>query len=626
MDDRRTQFVYEVQRDSFRSSLLFLLQKVDRIVGFDNVSVTGSEHDDPIPCYSTGHEIFINWKVIQTPRNLKEMVTLFGANYHELCHVLFTPGADNTYVQEITRVGHYQAYNVLEDQRIENIFIGMFPSAKNYFVSMFSDLVLKIDQENRVINGDLYPLTHGRYYLPKKLRYEVRSMFERENANNKQLAKKYASIIDEYTKLVLPRDMSRARDLVREFASFQFESMHQHGVPNQHAIYRNKSNDTRKSIDPQIDNSEGLSDKDQDDTKPDEDGEAKGEGSSDGGQSKENRESTDGPESGSSVSEDDTESESKNFGQGAGGNGRPKRPLTPAEITHAFRSLGKEILKDENVKKEVQAFQKSARDWKTRRPVDSTISPVTDAMRQAVRRITKEVKVSADIEPGWNSEQNHGRLNVRRAMRAEVDPNAFETAFATWDEGMELAASVEVVLMLDMSGSMHLNHAFKSVTQMAWVLKAAIEAANISNKVSVFVFSSGSEVLYSSKEKVDRNTYRMYFDGGSTNPSIALEWAVSVMESTKCENKLCIILTDGTWDGGSSAKEPAHQSIKSMNDNGVLTVLFGINIGGRNSHIYSHGQRITFEVKTPLEMVEPVRRIVKTMTNKSLASARSARA
>ena len=220
------------------------------------------------------------------------------------------------------------------------------------------------------------------------------------------------------------------------------------------------------------------------------------------------------------------------------------------------------------------------------RPGNSSASALGKA-KSSEEEVAVNVKVGAqkfgkamrrlvtDADPGFHKGHSSGRVNVQRAMRGE----ALDTVFDRWEEGRYDADSIELVVMLDRSGSM--SGSMQPVCEAAWQIKHGAESISSNTKVTIIAFDDTSEVLYGDLEKSGKTKYRAVGSRGGTDPTMGLVETVRIMHNSNRKHKAVIILTDGAWwsapSGFGAFNANADEIIQRLNAGGVTTacVLMG---------------------------------------------------
>lgn len=180
-------------------SLVNVFQKTDRILlGDRSIKVhlaTEAEADalgNP-PGWSQYPNIYINHAKFDSFKSARTLVQLLGLNYHEVAHLLFTPRKVDV------PHGCMDAWNILEDQRIESFFTAMYGPSGKYFTEM----VIRFYVEQPEMWESAFALTYGRSFMP----LEIREAFEERFA--------LPNLIDEVKELI---------DRYKTFRAYHFRS------------------------------------------------------------------------------------------------------------------------------------------------------------------------------------------------------------------------------------------------------------------------------------------------------------------------------------------------------------------------------------------------------------------
>jgi hypothetical protein len=150
-------------------------------------------------------------------------------------------------------------------------------------------------------------------------------------------------------------------------------------------------------------------------------------------------------------------------------------------------------------------------------------------------------RLRIDSDPAWLIEKPTGKLNVRRAMNADV--NDINKLFDRWETGND-DYDIEASILIDRSGSMYSE--IGSACRSAWIIKRAIE--KIDGRVSVMTFGSVARTLYSADEKASASDVRLVDANGGTNPYYALIETQRLMTQSNSKTKLVFLLTDGDFE------------------------------------------------------------------------------
>ena len=136
--------------------------RVNSAFAFRKVTVKVENSTLGAPAWSSASEVTFNSKMLGDLKDAKEIAGIKGLNLHELSHILYTPRAGSELVDWVVEQDYWQAFNALEDCRIERLFTTRFPSSVKWFTSTI--LIHFVDNPDTFKNS--YPLLRGRRYLP----------------------------------------------------------------------------------------------------------------------------------------------------------------------------------------------------------------------------------------------------------------------------------------------------------------------------------------------------------------------------------------------------------------------------------------------------------------------------
>lgn len=194
------------------------------------------------PGWTDGETISLNARVINNDLGNLPMSGIVlhtkAVNYHELCHVLYTPrfsddicvwvraemGKSNPYaaipqnaVTEPSDAFLWYAFNALEDQRIEMLFSGKYRPAIPYFEA----IALKWLVNNAALAAESFPLIYGRRFLAANVRSSAERAFVAKYGND--LATRFKECIDAYLGVVYPGGTMKAKMYLRRYAKCMAE-------------------------------------------------------------------------------------------------------------------------------------------------------------------------------------------------------------------------------------------------------------------------------------------------------------------------------------------------------------------------------------------------------------------
>ncbi len=626
-----------------------LFTKSDTVLSGGKVAVDITDSGIAAPSWTDGETITFNRSVVGDVQSVEDVVRVMGLNLHELAHVLFTPRYLSDVIAIVHDEGLHQAFNLLEDQRIETFLTAQYPSSIPYFVSTFMRYCIAADSawESNFV------LMYGRRYLPKEVRQEFRARFKRQD-----LIPAFEENIDRYRKLVYPADEAEAVVLIREYHRLLMDIMVNSGLdpkdPNGHSAGGRPDIDNGDAVPQEVQEeasqASDIFDKEfdaDDDSDADGNGDSDGDGDGDGNGSGDSDLDRDGDDTtdtdagdggGSSDAADDANSDtdadadggpakgtagdSTDDPSGSGGQGGVDRsdddsdkvPQSSQMSDSDLRDLMDDIAKSfedlDDVKAEVTDAQRAIVNGDG--DVTVGISPgryrdcrVDPTNVQAARMFARQLeRLRADADPGWNSRQSSGRLNVKRYM----DGESVDVVFDRWDEGHTEVADIECVILVDTSGSMRPQ--INTASAAMWTIKRAMETLDAS--VTVLGYDSHTSLVYDSHEKVERGSYRALSVTGWTKPRKATAEALHILTTTKRSNRIYIVITDGRWDGEALTTEmpyTADELIAEMNRREITTALAHIDSSGYYG-VESHQCSVASRIESASDLVDFAKRIV----------------
>ena len=564
----------EIQERSIRlNALCRVYEQADRVLTGDPVIVNVMP-DGPAPAWSDGAAIYINLSQIEDI-DLETLTQVNGLNYHELAHHLYTPRKGTTLVQWIIEKQYFQAFNILEDQRIETLLVGRYPSIAPYLTAT----VARWLGASEDINGN-YVTIRGRRYLPVEIRQAFRDEFAFP-----ELIPTIIDIVDEYRLLAFPRDYERAKVLIERFYTEVCQPMglrpEMDGGPNK-CGERSPTSKGRpepgKAQEKDAQRAQGMGTKESTYVpKP--------------------TQTPPPPQNGLPNPTDEGQPNS----EGNKPSNEPGTPVIPQSVQEALdirdsnvdgptpaqagtghvdsmggipsniNDLLNQAIDDVLARKDVQADVKTKQrvivggDGKhedvTKKGKFNTTTVPQDAII-SYRKFAKELqRLRDDSEPTWARETPSGRLNVQRVIRGcEVD-----AAFDRWDEGDD-GCDIEAVILVDRSGSMSSGQNDKKASIACWTIKRALE--HIQAPVTVYAFDDEAEVAYTRTELAHKTQYKFIYGNGGTEPYPTLIAAEQLLMASRKKNKMLFIVTDGVFDTNKN-----DELIKRISKRGVLTIM-----------------------------------------------------
>lgn len=509
--DQREQVL--LVRNNSLDSTCSVFQRADRILTNLPIEVYLNDVEDgDTPAWSDGKNITFNANSISAISE-DTIRSLHGLNYHELAHLMFTPRIgtalgkwvaerdDNSNFVDPRR---HHAFNILEDCRAEYFMSVKYPSVRPFFVSTIGEYIAK-DQDGL---GKSFYLLAGRRYFPIEARRLSAHLYAEEHGVDQ--AKKVYSITSEYRTLVYPRDYTRGQELIEQLLTILPRDVDSPNGCGHRPIMRNGKPVGEKEQDKIISN-------DLDGDKSDELGlDGKGAGSAE-----DTNEAT--------VPEHADFNEDKSEALAQSVNEAVERAKSDKSLVKKVSDTTRAILKDGSTKSILGKASAT--------PMPPTMTEVT-----ATRLFGQELeRLRIDSDPAWLIEKPTGKLNVRRAMNADV--NDINKLFDRWETGND-DYDIEASILIDRSGSMYSE--IGSACRSAWIIKRAIE--KIDGRVSVMTFGSVARTLYSADEKASASDVRVVDANGGTNPYYALIETQRLMTQSNSKTKLVFLLTDGDFE------------------------------------------------------------------------------
>lgn len=616
------------------------------------------------------------------------VVTTLGYNYHAVGHSKFSPNSRKVFDTftaspniDLAKVAKKytfgstsmdltgcskNVYNVFECARIERLMIAAFPSTRSYFASatynkigsiLDSDLSgSEFSKEARLLAVYMYLAL--RPYLAKPLR--MRALDDLRQATGIQIDDDaIRQVLDDYLTLtfdrkidmpakwvrdnvahtygellrVFPKDSALALYLFRAFMHGMMATCdsttngddHDPGSEDQQSLQRvaqqTQKDDDQDDQDDQGDQGGGQGDEEGDEESQEGQG-GDGEGEGEDGDAQDSKD-------GQNDSDSDSESESNGRQAGSGKGDDPKNDDTPPPLKDMLEQASSEAsesaMDNESSRREVEDLRQNMSLSGTYSPkVEGTKhTPSSDYVLMQKQMAREFGKIMEDADPGFLTHQPSGRVSMKRAMHGIDD---YDTAFDMWDEGKLSAASMELVVLIDNSGSMSRN--MTEACQSAWAISRGVESLGDSARVSTLFFNSDCFLSKRASEK-ETAQYTFHRSTGGTDPTTALVDAARILTESSRAHRLCVILTDGAWSGTpaegqnhsysgleSNSTTDAELVIRKMQAKGVqvsIANMFDTDEYERyvNQMNLSHGADIVKHITQPKDFVAFARSIVK---------------
>jgi hypothetical protein len=565
----------EQERSVRLNALCRVYEQADRVLTGDPILVHVMPNG-PAPAWSDGAAIYINADQIEDI-DLEALTQVNGLNYHELAHHLYTPRKGTTLLQSVIAKNYFQAFNILEDQRIETLFVARYPSIAPYLIATVSRWLGGSEDTS----GN-YLCIRGRRYLPVEIRQAFRDEFAFP-----ELIPKIIDIVDQYRLLAFPIGYDKAEELIERFHREVLVPMDLGllgsppppggGGPNDcggRAPVSKGRPEPGKAQEKDAERAKGMGTKEsiyvpksEADTTSNTNNPANDptDASTDS--------STDAPNSHHAPQSSEEALDIRDKHIDTPSSGPPGQGHSPSMggLSSKLNEMLDKAIDDVLARKDVQADVKTKQriiiggdgkhdDITKRGKFSFTVVP-QDAM-MSYRRFAKELqRLRDDSEPNWSKETPSGRLNVQRVIRGcEIDQ-----AFDRWDEGDD-GCDIEAVILVDRSGSMSSDQNDKRASIACWTIKRALE--HIQAPVTVYAFDDQAEIAYSRNELADKTQYKFIYGNGGTEPYPTLLAAEQLLMSSRKKNKMLFIITDGEFDTNRN-----DELIERISKRGVLTVM-----------------------------------------------------
>jgi hypothetical protein len=570
-------------RNNSLDSTCSVFQRADRILTNLPVEVHLTDEDTDTPAWNDGKNVTFNSSAIGdlTEDNVR---SLHGLNYHEVGHLFFTPRIGTALGKWVTERNEQNnlveplrmtAFNILEDGRAEYYLTTKYPSVRPFLVATVGEHLLAHPEAL----GDNFVLLAGRRYFPIEARRSSLKIYAQTNGIEK--AKQVYDISSEYRTLVYPRDYTRGQELIEALISL---------LANQKTPRTPNGCEGR----PLMRNGKPATESEQKSIVE---------------QGEQGEQGDDLFASGAGEAVEDT-----NLGNEDYENSQFNEEKD-VDLLNKIQEAVDHAKSDKSVSKKVfDTLRAITKDGSTKTILGKS-NGVDYAPKQseivASRLFGQELeRIRIESDPAWIIEKPTGKLNVRRAMNADV--NEINKLFDRWETGND-DYDMEACILIDRSGSMYQD--VGSACRSAWIIKRAIEKIN--GRVSVMTFGSVSRQLYSADEKAQANVIKVVEANGGTEPEYALLESQRILTQSKAKTKLLFMLTDGQFNN--SVK--CDKMIEAMKSDGVYTSVVYLSsweselerIANNPAYVaeLSHGADSFQVISNPADLVKVAKKVVR---------------
>ena len=649
------------------SSLASVFSKTLSVLTTHKISVSVVDKKEMnAPAWSSTKEVWLNNAVIKDDFSARAITSLNGLALHEASHLRYTPRNGSNLValikQEQKQNELWEAFNCLEDSRIEYLMTGWLPSIKSWLTATMCDYLL--DDEEAITRA--FPLVYGRKYLPVELRQLASDKFVKP-----ELLQEFAVVIDDYNSLILTgndENTDHAFNLIKRFSELlnelpqlpqspqggeggeggegttvivRIKNPHGHeGRPTQG--YESSSNRPATKSEQQRNQQSAKKNVIEViiDTTPQSKEETKEDVS--GGKNPSDSQSTPTPQSQSTPqstakdnsfddfddedfgdffddsdfddvqSQGDKPSQSKSAGNSEGKTGTNTQvtDILNDIISSAIDSLSKDI---NSIAKQI-GINPELLGGNAKTPDKANYNEVRipDDLTLLAKNFGVELeRLRADFDPAWLNGEASGKLNANRYLLG----HELDTVFDEWTEGRDDVTSIEAVILLDRSGSMSGNNADNAYKSM-WAIKKALE--RVEARTTVVTFDYGTHLLYGADEKAG-TTIRDSGASGGTNPENAILYAKRVLAESDKAIKIMFMITDGAWN-----TEEGEKAVGEMKNAGVLTcqaLITGYDLDKDTLNQYRHGFELMTSIKSAKDILILGKELVRLAVGRNLVNA-----
>lgn len=565
-----------------------------------------SEPRKNAPAWSSASDVWFNLDKVRDEFDAQSLLSLQGLNFHELAHVRYTPRNGSEICRWVIENDKWQAFNALEDMRIEGLLVSRFPSIANWLTATVLDYLVR-EPEGL---GTLFALVRGRRYLPVELR-----KIARENYLRQEDIDELCDVVDSYRTLLFPEDTEVAKELITRYHNLlqnlpiieqptgsgtgtgsgddegtvivQVRIHDPHGHATRPTQGVESSNSRPASKEEQRQDRDNLKKQDKQDEaevsnkKPDVvidvHVDSTPQDTTDTTSNQPSKEKSDTPDVTDNFDDvdvdddydfddyNDTPTPPKDNGNswGTGSEGDDNKPdAINEQITDLLDEIVDELSKElDRLSIQVNGSPLlEGNNTKTPQQIDYTPKPVPQDLFLVSKAFARELeRLRAKHDPAWDKYVDSGRFNVNRYLNG----GEFDTLFDEWSSGRDDVTSIEAVICLDYSGSMEGDNA-TSAYQSMWAIKKALEQVNA--RTTVVLFDDRSpRLLYGADDKagtVIRDAGTAY----GTDPTDALLYSQNVLATTEQPIRLLFMITDGIWQS-----KVAEESVREMKRAGVVT-------------------------------------------------------
>jgi hypothetical protein len=638
-----------------------ILRRVAGVLASEGVTPAISVRQGPFSAWTDFGSITVQYPGLDNDVRLTAAV-LRGMLYHEGGHVRWTTPYVNLLNVTRNRMGDeawqrllatyqvtdfhasqfHQAWNALEDQRMETAVVSDSPRKAGYF----TPVILTKLASNPIEAAANYPLLIWRRYLPRHIRVAARQAFIMlHGEDGLDLASAFEATITKYVTATDSQTMVEAVMVMeallrRHNLAFDLDDSG-HGqqryrydrdgkdvieVPISPDMLNEDDDDEDGESQPVPTNvTQGESEEsgEQGEGAASKDDEQKEEGdvvASTPGESKDES-SKDAPVPGDAEDEGD---EGDDEGEGSptddGGDspdeGQPNAEPTAGsgegnhDVAKDFQSQIDEAIAEAEAARDsdaaldgdVESFRQAMDQGHSMLPVyvggvsqDAAKAGQAEAAAQAIEDTFMEMTM--DRMPAWVEQQRRGVLNVNRYMTRQAGDVEY---FKQWTDDDQPGYNLAVSILLDYSGSMQTSMA--KLAQAAYASKLACQRLGI--PCTVTLWDTSAATLWDGNEQAPG--LPILNSAGGTDPSVAL----ADLDNQRFDKQqhLVLVMTDGCWDGNWTSGK---RSVMAYQTPGRRLIGFGY--GTSASALEQMGFKDAFQIEDLMMIPKVLERVLPEM-------------
>jgi hypothetical protein len=532
------------------------------------------------------------------PRSAKDLAAAVGIVVHEIGHLFYTPKLSDRFIQEINAQGLFPTFNMVEDGKQEMKLLAYRPGFEKYLRWAILRHLLATVQPQTI--QALYPVIAGRTYLPENLRAKARMFCAM--AYGDDVVDEFDDLLQDFYAIDVYANPMEAAQIISDIKNLFPTQVGCGSAPTNgdtkedpkdwNPIKDRKKKSKKKDKDkvskdkekkPGSDDDAEHDDQEKDAGGGDEDMDwldedfEEGEGEEQEGEKAKAKSdadldvSSDSDSDGDGDEEDESSGESEDAsnesgGEGAGGasdapppdaqgdGGAPEENSiapedlgTPEELLEKLQTMS-DSLQDRIAQDYEEDFEliksEAFGDGNIRKPLWNETAMQRN-MVAALKQLAEQAK------GGLDRRRPKGRLNVGRYARGRDRMDIEKIVFDKFRPNVQDALDMEVVLLVDNSGSIY--HVQNELSGVMWALVTALESVG-GPAVTVVLWNSNFQLWKVPSEKWRAKYVPTIQATGGTSPGEAIKFAGKLFKNSRKKQKVCFILTDGWWSNMQEAK------------------------------------------------------------------------